>query len=99
MRGLAEFCYSRRWFVLVGWILLLVGLYGLSVALGGKFRTEFELPNSESARALQLMEERGSTSRTGFSGQVVFEADQGVNNQQVRQSITQLLSDITNAAD
>jgi RND superfamily putative drug exporter len=54
MRGLAELCYRRRWFVVGGWVLLLVGLWMLSSAFGGKFRTEFELPDSESARALEL---------------------------------------------
>ena len=61
MKGLASFCYRKRRYVIVAWILLLVGLSAISAAFAGQFRTEFELPDSESARALDLMQERGAT--------------------------------------
>ena len=48
MRSIARFCYEKRWFVVVGWIILLFGLFAISNALGGKYRTEFKLPGSES---------------------------------------------------
>jgi RND superfamily putative drug exporter len=94
MRQLADFCYSHRRLVLLGWVALIVGLWMLSGAFAGKFRTEFELPASESARALELLEERGSASRTGFSGQLVFRAEQGVNDPAVRQRMEQFFSDV-----
>jgi RND superfamily putative drug exporter len=94
MKALAQFCYRRRRLVLVGWLGLLVGLFALSGAFGGEFKTEFKLPGSESQAAVDLLEEKGVSERTGFAGQVVFRADQGVNNPQVRQTLESFFRDI-----
>ena len=94
MRGLARFCYSKRRFVFIGWIVLLVGLFGISTAVSGEFRTDFELPGSESQEALDLLEGRGASDRTGISGQIVFLADQGIDDAAVRQRMEQFFSDI-----
>ena len=48
MRSIAQFCYRRRRLVVAGWVLLVVGLFALSGAVGGEYRTEFKLPGSES---------------------------------------------------
>src|SRR5215218_2219660 len=87
MRAIADFCYRRRRYVLGGWILLLIGLFVISGAVGGEYRTEFELPDSESAQAIDLLEARGVTERTGFPGQIVFRAPNGVNDPAVRQTM------------
>jgi RND superfamily putative drug exporter len=94
MRKLAEFCYTRRRLVLAAWVVLLVGVYVLSAAFAGKFRTDFKLPGSESQAALDLLKERGVASRTGFSGQVVFEAAQGVDDPAVKQAMQSLFAKI-----
>src|SRR5215216_3166971 len=99
MRSLAEFCYRRRRFVVVGWILLLAGLFALSSAVGGEYRTEFELPESESARAIDLLEERGVTDRTGFPGQIVFRAPNGVNDPAVRQTMEAFFAQVQEALE
>jgi RND superfamily putative drug exporter len=94
MKNLGEFCYSHRRLVLVGWIALLVGLFGLSSVAGGEYKTEFKLPGSESQAAVDLLEERGVSERTGFQGQVVVRADQGINNAAVRQTLERFFSQI-----
>jgi RND superfamily putative drug exporter len=99
MRQLAEFCYRRRRFVVPGWIALLVGLFAISGAFAGEFRTEFELPDSESAQALDLLEERGITERSGFTGQIVFRAEQGVNDPAVRRTMEQFFADVAAAVE
>jgi RND superfamily putative drug exporter len=99
MQAIAEFCYRRRWFVVGGWVLLLVGLFALSSAIGGEYRTEFELPDSESAQAIDLLEERGVTERTGFPGQIVFQAEQGVNDPAVRQTMEGFFAQVTDALE
>ena len=94
MRRLANFCYSHRRVVLLGWIGILVGLFALSAALAGEYKTEFKLPGSESQAAVDLLQEKGVSERTGFVGQVVFRAEQGVNNAPVRQTLEKFFSDI-----
>jgi RND superfamily putative drug exporter len=75
LQALARFCYRRRWRVLGAWVVLLVGLYALNSAFGGKFLDEFDLPGSESQEAVDLLEEHGFDTRAGATGQVVFKAD------------------------
>ena len=75
LQRLARTCYRRRWTVLGGWVVLLVGLFALNTAYGGKFLDEFDLPGSESQQAYDMLDEHGFEARTGFSGQVVFTAD------------------------
>jgi RND superfamily putative drug exporter len=94
MRSIARFAYRRRWYVLAGWVGLLVALFASSAAFGQEFTTEFKLPGSESQEALDLLEEKGVAERTGIQGQVVFKAEQGVNDPAVRESIESLLADI-----
>jgi hypothetical protein len=39
-------------------------LFGLSAAFGGKYKTEFKLPGSESQAAVDLLEAKGVSERT-----------------------------------
>jgi RND superfamily putative drug exporter len=94
MKSIAQFCYRRRRYVLAGWVALLVGLFAASTAFGQEFTTEFKLPGSESQDAIDLLEESGVAERTGIQGQVVFEADQGVDDQAVRESMESLFAEI-----
>ncbi|HET6950463.1 MAG TPA: MMPL family transporter [Acidimicrobiales bacterium] len=71
---LARGCYRRRWFVLAGWALVLVGLMELGSAHGGRFVNDFRLPGSESQRAIDLLDAHDFPTRSGHAGQVVFAA-------------------------
>ena len=94
MRSLAQFCYRRRRLVVLGWVLLVVGLFALSSVAGGDYRTEFKLPGSESQEALDLLKERGVSERTGFQGQIVVRAEQGVNDPAVRRTMEEFFAAI-----
>jgi RND superfamily putative drug exporter len=95
MKAIARFCYRQRRYVLGAWILLLTGVFALSTAFAGEFSTEFKLPGSESQDALDLLEESGANERTGIQGQVVFEAEQSVEDPAVREPIEGLLAKIS----
>jgi RND superfamily putative drug exporter len=94
LRKLARTCYARRRLVLVGWLVLLFGLVTLNGTVGGKFLDEFSLPGSESQEAFDLLEEHDFGNRAGFGGQVVFEAEQGVDDPAVRRSLEGLFADL-----
>ncbi len=99
MKPLARFCYDKRRFVVVGWIALLASISVASYFFAGEYKTEFMLPGSESQEAVDLLEERGVDERTGFFGQVVFRAEQGVNDPSVRQPMEAFLADIESSVD
>jgi putative drug exporter of the RND superfamily len=94
MRTLAAFCYSKRWLVLGVWVVLLVVLTVASAAVGAGYRTDFELPGSESQEALDLLEERGVADRTGVSAQIVHRSEAGYDDPAVRARMEQFYADI-----
>ncbi len=84
---LGAFSYRRRRIVLGAWVLFLFGALGLAAVAGGDYRTQFELPGSESQEAIDILESSGFADRTGAQGQVVFQADQGVTDPEVREAM------------
>ena len=79
LQRLARFCYHRRRYVLVAWLLGLVLVTGLSKTAGGKSATNFTLPGTESQRAFDLLKQN-FPARSGDTADIVFAADgpQGV---------------------
>ena len=96
LKRIARTSYRRRWRVLAAWVVLLVGLIVASNAAGGVFRNEFSLNGSESSAAFDLLEEKGFSDRAGFSGQIVFQADQGVDDSQVQAEMERLFTRVEN---
>jgi putative drug exporter of the RND superfamily len=94
LKRLARTCYRRRWRVLAAWVVFLVAVSIFSSAAGGVFRNEFSLSGSESKQAQELLKERGFGDRAGFSGQIVFATDRGVEDPNVRQTMEQLFARI-----
>ena len=90
LQTLARTCYRRRRRVLAAWIVLVVALVTLNGSFGGKFLDEFKLSGSESQQAFDLLKSHGFGSRAGFGGQVVFEADGGVDQPAVRDTMEAL---------
>ena len=92
LERLARTTYRRRRSVLVVWIVLLFGGFALSGAIGGAFKTEFKLPGTESQEAFDLLE-RSSFRNRQIQGQLVFQAEQGIDDPQVQEEIESLLAD------
>ena len=99
MRSLAQFCYRRRRFVVLGWIGVLAAVFGASFLYSGEYKTEFKLPGSESQQAVDLLKERGVNERTGFFGQVVIRAEQGVDDPAVREAMEAFFTDIESSVE
>src|SRR5690606_12237445 len=93
LQRLARSCYRHRWPVLGGWAVLLVGLFALNTAFGGQFLDEFDLPGSESQQAYDMLDEHGFEARTGFSGQIVFTADD-VRDPAVQRGMEELFAEV-----
>jgi putative drug exporter of the RND superfamily len=99
LRALATFCYRRRRWVVGFWVVFLIAVFALSSAFAGEFRTEFRLPGSESQEAVDLLEESGSNERTGEQGQVVFQAENGIDDPTVRETMEGFFADIEEQVD
>ncbi len=78
MRTLAEFAIRRRWFVIVGWIVLVVAAQGIAGAMGGAaYKDTFSLPHTETATVAKLLKNAGLTNQNGATGTVVLKNTSG----------------------
>jgi RND superfamily putative drug exporter len=68
---LADFCYRRRRYVLLAWVLVFVGVIVAGSSLPAEHQANYQTPGAESAAAYQLLEER-FPARGGDSVKLVF---------------------------
>jgi RND superfamily putative drug exporter len=77
LERLARWCYTRRWRVLIAWIIALVGFGYLANVAGGEYATSFSLPGTESQEVFDLLDERFPTA-AGDTATMVFRSEDGV---------------------
>jgi RND superfamily putative drug exporter len=97
LQYIARLSYRRRRLVVVLWVGLVVALFALSSSLGGDLRNDLSIPGAESEEATELLEDGGLGGRGGYTGQIVFQAEQGVDDPGVRSSLQELFAEITAA--
>jgi RND superfamily putative drug exporter len=81
---LGRFCFRRRWLVVVAWVAALVVGGAVLGAVGTSSRSGFELPDVESKRGTDILDDHFGGVGAGFGGSVVFAADQGVTDPEVQ---------------
>ncbi len=86
MRRFATWTTGHRKTVIIGWILALVVIGGISGSVGSDFSEEFKLPQSDSTEAYELLEDR-FPAQSGETSQIVFKADGGVQSPAVKKTM------------
>jgi RND superfamily putative drug exporter len=81
LKRIADVCYRRRWRVLLGWIVVLVGINAFAGSIGSKFSESFNLPSTDSQKAFDLLDKR-FPARAGETAFVVFKATPSIEAQQ-----------------
>ncbi|HEX3460874.1 MAG TPA: MMPL family transporter [Acidimicrobiales bacterium] len=76
MQSLATWCVRHRRWVLLFWLVALIGVSALSNAVGTAYSNSFTLPHTESTQALSLLQS-AAPKQSGDSEQVVFQATGG----------------------
>ena len=77
MERLAGWCYDHRRSVVLLWIAGLISAVALGIAFGGKYATDFSVPEIESQKAYDLLREK-FPEQAGDSAQIVVKAPGGV---------------------
>jgi RND superfamily putative drug exporter len=73
LKSIAEFAVRRRWFVIVGWLVLIIAAQGIASAMGGSaYKDTFSLPHTETATVATLLKNAGLDNQNGISGTVVL---------------------------
>jgi RND superfamily putative drug exporter len=85
---LGRWCHNHRALVIGLWIATLIGLGAASGVAGNAFSTKFELPNVESHRGFDLLDQHFAGKGGGQTGQIVFRAPQGVQDPTVKAAMS-----------
>ncbi|MFJ2213960.1 MMPL family transporter [Streptomyces sp. NPDC101062] len=87
----AQVSYRRRWWALVGWIVILVAVSLGSQAVGDDYRNNVGLPGTESQQALDVLRER-APAQAGSTITIVFEANDGLAATRIRERVETMLA-------
>jgi putative drug exporter of the RND superfamily len=90
---LGRWCHAHRRLVVALWVGALVLLGSVLGAVGTTSRSEFTLPDVESRRGTELLDGSFAGVGAGQGGTIVFEAEQGVEDPQVRAAMEQLFAE------
>ena len=95
MRELARWSFRHRRTVVLLWLLALISLSGISRAVGTAYSDNFTLPDTESTRALQILQ-AAAPKEAGDTEQVVFATSGGatVTDPQIRSRIESMLHEM-----
>ncbi len=78
VKNYALFIVRRRWFVIVGWILLLVIMGAVSKGIGGAdYKDVFKLPGTETQAVADVLKASNLDSQNGVNGQMVMHSTTG----------------------
>src|ERR1019366_9560400 len=93
MKRLASWCVRHRVIVLLGWLAALVLASGLSQSIGTAYSNSFSLPNTESTKALSLLQ-AAAPSVAGDREQIVFHTTNGtkVTDPSVQATVKEMLT-------
>ncbi|HEY2812997.1 MAG TPA: MMPL family transporter [Acidimicrobiales bacterium] len=98
LNRLADVCYRRRWRVLIGWVVLLVVMTALGGGFGGKFSQTFNLPNTDSQKAFDLLDHK-FPARAGDTSSVVFKVAPSLDDPAARASVNDVIDRIRKVPD
>jgi RND superfamily putative drug exporter len=91
---LGRWSHNHRVRVVIAWVAALFVLGGVMGAAGTDFRSEFTLPDVESARGFDIIDEHFAGQGGGQTGSIVFRAEQGVDDPAVRQAMEAYFADV-----
>ena len=88
---------AREWRTITGWLALMGAVFFLAIAAGGTFVDDFSSPGSQSATALELLDENFPEAAKG-SAMVVLAARDGTTLDDHQGTIAQVLDDVSDVA-
>ena len=91
---LGPWCHDRRRLVLGLWVALLVVVHGIAGSLGENYRQDFSLPGQESSAGFDVLQAEFEGQGAGEVGTIVFRADQGVHDPEVRTAMEALFAHV-----
>jgi hypothetical protein len=91
---LGPWCHDHRRLVLGLWVALLVVSNGVAGRIGEDYHADFSLPGQESTEGFDVLTEEFGGQGTGWAGTIVFRAEQGVENPEVKAAMQRLFTKV-----
>ncbi len=88
---LSRWCHRHRWIVLGGWVVALVAIMGASSAIGSAFSDQLEVPDSDTKRGFEIVEDHFDGFGTGYGGNIVFTTPDGIDSPEVVEAMTTMI--------
>jgi RND superfamily putative drug exporter len=98
-RRLGPWCHDHRRLVLGVWVGVLVLSGALSGIVGNAFRDEFNLPDVESKKGFDILNDEFGGMGAGQTGRIVFRAEQGVDDPAVHDAMQALFDKVAKTKD
>ncbi len=100
MGRISQWAVRQPWWALVTWIALMAAIIVLSIQFGGEYNDDFELPDTESTTAQELLSELSGSAGTGsgLEGQIVWSPDDEsvpVTDDAVQQPMTAVMTEVS----
>src|SRR5688500_14265873 len=96
-RAIGSASARHPWRTIASWVLVLVGTFVLAGAAGGTFTDDFSAQGSQSARALELLDENFPEAAKA-TAMVVFAAEEGATLEAHQADIDAVLADVATVA-
>ena len=92
--SIARWCFRHPWRAISAWLVALVVVLGISSGLGPAFNATLELGGTDSQDGADILEAHFGGVGAGPSGQIVFRAEQGVDDPAVRSALSGLFAEV-----
>ena len=89
-RSLARWCHQHARAVIGIWVVGMIAAFAVIGGLGPSYDSSFSSPDSESTDGFATVAEYFPGATSQFVGQIVFEAEQGVDDPEVREAMEEL---------
>ena len=96
MTSLARWCFRNRWYVLLVWVVALVGIGSMASTWGDSYNTSFSMAGTDSAQAVSLLQSMDAKA-SGDSDQIVVHTLAGgakVTDPAVEQTVQTMLAKV-----
>ena len=91
---LGVWCFSNPRKTLAVWVALIAAVVVAMFAVGSRFDTQFDAPASDSRNGREVLEEHFGELASRASGAIVFRAESGVHDPEVRAAIERMLGEV-----
>ena len=93
LASLGRWCFRNRWLTIGAWVAGIAIVFGSTATIGAAFSAAFEIPDSESRRGFDALDEHFGGFGSGQSGSIVFRADAGIDDPEVRAAMEALFAE------